>query len=195
MHEGQLQNKPGTCFLTFSIYLLYFLGLRPLAGYASLKLYHVMSCFVHEKRILCYDMAMLPTLTPDNAGDAGFLGPSRAPTQKADMGSRARAPEDPKKAAEKSSPQASPETQTQQNTVNSSVLWLGSSARAKTPENQREKSKDCAAREPATARAERTEQQPNAQRSSFLRYLQRVGERGPSITGMPGSPWRQNAQK
>ena len=49
---------------------------------------------------------MLPTLTPDNAGDAGFLGPIRAPipTQKADMGSRARAPEDPKKAAQKEQP-------------------------------------------------------------------------------------------
>ena len=33
-------------------------------------------------------LCMLPTLTPENAGDAGFL---RAPTQKADMGSRARA--------------------------------------------------------------------------------------------------------
>ena len=135
-----------------------------------------MSCFVHEKRVLCYDMAMLPTLTPDNAGDAGFLGPSRAPTQKADMGSRARArarQRAQQKQPKKSSPQASPETQTQQNTENSSVLWLGSRARAKKPENQREKSKDCAACEPATARAKRTEQQPNAQRSSFLRYLQR----------------------
>ena len=36
---------------------IYFLGLRPLAGYASLKLYHVMSCFLHEKRSVCYDMA------------------------------------------------------------------------------------------------------------------------------------------
>ena len=35
----------------------YFLGLRPLAGYASLKVYHVMSCFLHEKRSVCYDMA------------------------------------------------------------------------------------------------------------------------------------------
>ena len=34
-----------------------FLGLRPLAGYASLKLYHVMSCLMHEKRSVCYDMA------------------------------------------------------------------------------------------------------------------------------------------
>ena len=95
--------------------------------------------------------------------------------------------------AKKNSLQASPETQTQQNTVNSSVWWLGS--RAKKPENQREKNKDCAAREPATARAKRTEQQPNAQRSSFWWYLQRFGERGPSIAGMPGSAWRQNAQK
>ena len=34
---------------------------------------------------------MLSTPTPDDAGDASFLGPSRAPTQKADMGSRVRA--------------------------------------------------------------------------------------------------------
>ena len=44
------QNR---CTTRFSL----FLGLRPLAGYASLKLYHVMSCFLYEKRILCYDMA------------------------------------------------------------------------------------------------------------------------------------------
>ena len=37
-------------------------------------------------------------LNPNNAGNAGFLGRIRAPTQKA---SRARAPEDPKKAARK----------------------------------------------------------------------------------------------
>ena len=139
-----------------------FLGLRPLAGYASLKLCHAMSCFVHEKRILCYDMAMLPTLTPDNAGDAGFLGPSRAPTQKADMGSRARAPEDPRKAAQKERP-------------------------ATARKRKRNKTLQIAAK--------RTEQQPNDQRSIFWRYLQRFGERGPSITGMPGSAWRQNAQK
>ena len=139
---------------------------------------------------------MLPTLTPDNAGDAGFLGPIRAPTQKADMGSRARRRQrTQKKQPKKSSPQARPETQMQQNTVNSSVLWLGSRARARRPENQREKSKDRAAREPATAKAKRTEQQPNAQHSSFWRYLQRFEERGPSIAGMPGSAWRQNAQK
>ena len=90
-------------------------------------------------------LCMLPTLTPGNAGDAGFLGPIRAPTQKADMGSRARARGPNKKQPKKSSPQARPETQMQQNTVNSSVLWLGSRARARRPENQREKSKDRAA--------------------------------------------------
>ena len=130
---------------------------------------------------------------PYNAGDAGFVGPIRAPTQKADMG-RARQ-RTQKKQPKKSSPQARPETQMQQNTVNSSVLWLGSRARARRPENQREKSKDRAEREPATAKAKRTEQQPNAQHSSFWRYLQRFVERGPSIAGMLGSAWRQNAQK
>ena len=39
-----------------------------------------------------------------------------------------------KKQPKKSSLQASPETQMQQNTVNSSVLWLGSRARARAPE-------------------------------------------------------------
>ena len=106
---------------------------------------------------------------------------------------RARAPEAPETAAQKEQP--SPETQMQQKTVNSSVLWLGSRARARRPENQREKSKDRAAREAATAKAKRTEQQPNAQHSSFWRYLQRFVERGPSIAGMPGSAWRHNAQK
>ena len=73
---------------------------------------------------------MLPTPTPDDAGDASFLGPSRAPSQKADMGSRARQ-RPQKEQPKKSSPQARPETQMQQNTVNSSVLWLGSRARQK----------------------------------------------------------------
>ena len=61
----------------------------------------------------------------------------------------------------KNSPQASPEMQTQQNTVNSSVLWLGwrARARASRPESQREQSKDRAAHEPATTKAKRTEQQ------------------------------------
>ena len=45
---------------------------------------------------MCYDMAGKVT------GD--FLSPIQAPTQKADMGSRARAPEDPKKAAQKEQP-------------------------------------------------------------------------------------------
>ena len=53
-------------------------------------------------------LCMLPTLTPENAGDAGFLGPIRAPTQKADMGSRARAPEDQKNAAQKEQPASQP---------------------------------------------------------------------------------------
>ena len=47
---------------------------------------------------------MLPTPTPDDAGDASFLGPSRDPNQKADMGSRARAPEAAETAAQKEQP-------------------------------------------------------------------------------------------
>ena len=76
---------------------------------------------------------MFPTPTPDDAGDASFLGPSRDPNQKADMGSRARARQRPQKQQPKKySPQASPETQKQQNTVHSSVL----SAKAKRTEQQ-----------------------------------------------------------
>ena len=44
-------------YSSFDMYSFYFLGLWPLAGYASLKLYHVMSCFLHEKRSVRYDMA------------------------------------------------------------------------------------------------------------------------------------------
>ena len=93
-------------------------------------------------------LCMLPTLTPDNAGDAGFLGPNQTPTEKADMGSRARARQrTKKKQPKKSSPQASPEAQMQQNNVNSSVLWLGSRARApEGPKTNAKKSKDRAAR-------------------------------------------------
>ena len=101
-----------------------------------------------------------------------------------------------KKQPKKSSPQTRPETQMQQNTVNSSVLWLGSRARAKRPENQRKKSKDRAAREPATAKAKRAEQQPNAQHSSFWRYLQRFVENedpaSPACPAALGAKMRKN---
>ena len=101
---------------------VYFLGLQPLAGYASLKLCHVMSCFLYG----WLGYACCPP-QPQMMPGMPALGPSRAPTQKADMGSRA--PEPPERAAQKE--QASPETQMQQNTVNSSVLWLGSRAHAR----------------------------------------------------------------
>ena len=53
---------------------------------------------------------MLPTPTPDDAGDASFLGPSRDPNQKADMGSRARARalEAAETAAQKEQPASQP---------------------------------------------------------------------------------------
>ena len=49
------------------------------------------------------------------------------------MGSRARARARGRRnsSPKKNSPQASPETQKQQNTVNSSILWLGSRARTR----------------------------------------------------------------
>ena len=137
---------------------------------------------MHEKRLLCYDMAMLPTLTPDNAGDAGFLGPSRAPTQKADMGTRARACQrTQKKQPKKSSPQASPETQTQQDTVNSSVLWLGRARARRAPKSPKTNGKKAR----TAQRASQPQQEQNGQNNSptlsaavFWRYLQRFGERG-----------------
>ena len=96
-------------------------------------------------------LVMLPTLTPDNAGDAGFLGPIRAPTQKADMGLRARARQrTQKKQPKKSSPQARPDTQMQQNTVNSSILWLGSRARARAPEGPKTNAKKARTAQHAT---------------------------------------------
>ena len=122
---------------------------------------------------------MLPTLTPDNAGDAGFLGRARARQ-------RTR-----KKQPKKSSPQARPEAQMQEITVNSSVLWLGSRARA--PEGPKTNAKK--ARTAQHASQPQQKQNGQNQHSSFWRYFQRFVERGPSIAGVPGSAWRQNAQK
>ena len=51
---------------------------------------------------------MLPAPTPDDAGDASFLGPSRDPNHKADMGSRPRAPEAAETAAQKEQPASQP---------------------------------------------------------------------------------------
>ena len=47
---------------------------------------------------------MLPTPAPDDATDASFLGPSRAPTQKVHMGS----PEAPERAAQEEQPASQP---------------------------------------------------------------------------------------
>ena len=146
----------------FNIYIYIFLGLRPLAGYAFFEVIpcHVMFCMrnVACAMIWLVRLCMLPTLTPDNAGDAGFLGPIRAPTQKADMGSRARARQrTQKKQPKKSSPQARPEPQMQQNTVNSSVLWLGSRARApKSPKTNAKKAR-------TAQRASQPQQKQNGQ--------------------------------
>ena len=118
------------------------------------------------KRIPCHDM---PGPTPDDAGDASFLGPSQAPTQKADTGSRQR-PQ--KQQPKKNSPQASPETQMQQNTVNSSVLWPGSRARAR-----------------ARQKARKPTRQKQGPRSTRASHSKSKTERGPSIAGMPGSAW------
>ena len=78
-----------------------------------------------------------------------------------------------KKQPKKSSPQASPEKQMQQNTVNSSVLWLGSRARtrarARRPENQREKSKDRSKSKTDRTTGQRSAQQFLAVFTAFCR--------------------------
>ena len=95
-------------------------------------------------------------------GDASFLGPAGPKLRRFTWAARAsqrHQNEQPKK----NSPQASPETQAQQISVNSSVFVAGvARARARRPENQREKSKGRAERELAATKAKRTEQQPNA---------------------------------
>ena len=73
-------------------------------------------------------LCILPTPTPDDAGDASFLGPSRAPTQKADMGSRARTPKGPKingkkaRAAHASQPQQKQNGQNNSPTLSTAVF-------------------------------------------------------------------------
>ena len=79
------------------------LGLRPLASCAFLKFYHVMSIFYEDVTWLVR-LCVLLTPTPDDAGDASLLGPS----QKVHMGSRARAPEAPERAAQKAQPASQP---------------------------------------------------------------------------------------
>ena len=102
LKQGSMGGGGLRMYIYISIYIYIFSGLRPLAGYASLKLY--VSCAV----ISLVRLIMLPAPTPDDAGDASFLGPSRAPTQKADMGSRACAPKAPKRAAQKEQPASQP---------------------------------------------------------------------------------------
>ena len=108
-------------------------------------------------------LCMLPTLTPHNAGDAGFLGPIRAPTQKAWGRARARQ-RTQKKQPKKSGPQARPETQMQQNTVNSSVLWLGSRARA--PEGPKPTRKQQGPRSTRASHSKSKTDRTTAQRSA-----------------------------
>ena len=128
------------------------------SGPPSLKLYHVMSCFC-MRNISCAMIWLDPT--PDDARDASLLGPSRAPTQKADMGSRARARQRPQKEQPNmNSPQASPKTQMQQNTVNSSVLWPGS--RAPAPEGPKTSRKNAT----TAQHASQPQQKPNGQNNS-----------------------------
>ena len=107
---------------------------------------HVMFCCMRNvscAMIWLVRLCMLPPPTLDDAGDASFLGPSRAPTQKVHMGSHARARQRP---------------QIEQPKQNSTQAR---------PENQPEKSKDRAAHEPATTKQKRTEQQPNAHTAFF----------------------------
>ena len=107
---------------------------------------------------------------------------------------RVRAPKPQKEQPKKNSPQASPETQMQQNTVNSSVLWLGSRARA--PEGPKTNGKKAR----TAQRASQPQQKQNGQNNSPTRCTAVMAsiafvKQGPSIAGTPGSAWRQNARK
>ena len=128
-------------FLLFlgGFYVRNFLGLRPLAGYASLKLYHVMSCFC-MRNVSCAMIWLVRLCMLMMLGMPAFWAPARPQPRRLTWVARARQ-RPQKQQPKKNSPQASPETQMQQNTVNSSVLWLGSRARARRPENQREKAR------------------------------------------------------
>ena len=109
----------------------------PLAGYASLKLCHVMSCFLYEKHILCYGWlgyACCPPQPQMMQGMPAFWAPAGPQPGRLTWGRKRARQRLQKKKLRKSSPQASPETQMQQSTVNNSVLWLGSRARARRPE-------------------------------------------------------------
>ena len=126
-----------------------------------------MSCHVFGMRNLFCAMiwlvrlCMLPTPTPDDAGGASFLGPSRAPTQKADMGSRARArARGPRKSSPKRAARKPAQTQMQQTAVNSCVLWLGSRARA--PEGPKTNGKKAR----TAQRASQPQQQQNGQNNN-----------------------------
>ena len=85
---------------TFIVLNLYPLGLRPLAGYASLKLYDVMSCFFCLMRNV----------------SCAMIWPVRL--RMLFTWGRARAPEAPERAAQKEQAASQP------------VLWLWSRARA-----------------------------------------------------------------
>ena len=53
-------------------------------------------------------LCVLPAPAADDAGDASFLAPSRAPTQKVHTGSRARAPKAAERSAHKEQPASQP---------------------------------------------------------------------------------------
>ena len=110
---------------------------------------------------------MLPTPTPDESGDASFLGLSRDPNQKADMGSRARTPEAAETAAQKEQPASQPGNAkaTKHRKVAAFCGWGRARARQKARKPTRKKQGPRS--EPATAKAKRTEQQPTSQHSSF----------------------------
>ena len=84
--------------------------------------------------MLCYGwlgFACCPPQPQMMPGMPAFCAPAGPQPRRLTWG-RARARQRPhKQQPKKNSPQASPETQTQQHTANSSFLWLGSRARAR----------------------------------------------------------------
>ena len=89
------------------------------------------------------------------------------PLEKSSSSSRGCAPETPERAAQKEQPASQPGNANATKHRKYQRFVAGVARARQKARKPTGKSKDRAAREPATAKAKRTEQQPTAQRSSF----------------------------
>ena len=108
---------------------------------------------------------MLPTPTPDDAGDASFLGPSRAPTQKADMGSRARA-RGPRKSSPKRAARKPARKRKCNKTPYIAAFWVARTC-ARAPEGPKTNGKKARTAQLASQPQQKQNGQNNSQKSSF----------------------------